>query len=285
MSAEQKSSPACKEVIGVLVGVLKHADDWCATGIVDAIQSFDGGIELIQHLVVSMQAAPSAAEISRLARCMAHCDMKQFDWDSDFNSFRKRGIDALMTALKSKSINVPIDDDNDAHGDDGANTSAECDRAIQSVSDALLNFIGKAGCGAHYDILEPLSALAISLASVGNETDKCYVVLSISKIGCKMTADQKSSPACKQVIAELISVLKHRDINDWCITVIVDAIHVLDGCNELIIALSHAACDSERARLSSAIVTITQRRLKDSAHSESSSSANKKQKIGGAFSP
>jgi hypothetical protein len=278
MTADQKSSPACKQVIAELISVLKHHDgDRCDSVIVGAIQSLDGCNELFEHLVASVQAAPSAADISRLARCMAHFDLKQFDWDSDFKSFRKRGIDALTAALKSISIKVPMPNP--------TVTSSTSVLSIRHVSNALLNFIGETGCGSHYDVFKPLSALAISLASVGNETDKCDVVLSISKICCKMTADQKSSPACKQVIAELISVLKHRDISDWCITTIVDAIHVLDGCNELIIALSHAACDSERARLSSAIVTITQRRLKDSAHSESSSPANKKQKIGGAFSP
>jgi hypothetical protein len=272
-----KSSPACKQVIAELISVLNYARHRHDTVIQKLIQELDGCDELfeqilheIEHLVTSVQAAPSAAEISRLARCMTNFDLKQFDWDSDFKNFRKRGIDALTAALKS----MP-----------NPTAACECDQAIRHVSNALLNFIGETGCGPHYDVFKPLSALAVSLASVGNETDKCDVVLSISKIGCKMTADQKSSPACKQVIAELISVLKHRDISDWCITVIVDAIHVLDGCNELIIALSSAACDSERARLSSAIVTIMQRRLKDSAHSESSSSANKKQKIGGAFSP
>ena len=197
--------------------------------------------------------------------------MKQFDWDSDFNSFRKRGIEALMTALKSNIINAPM------------SNAAECDRAIQCVSDALLNFIGKAGCGAHYDILEPLSALAISLAYVSDQNVKHRVVMSISQIGSKMSAEQKSSSACKEVIDTLVGVLKHAD--DWYANVIVDAIHSLDGCNGLINALSSAECDSERARLASAIATIMQRRLNDSANSESSSFVNKKQKIGGAFSP
>ncbi len=86
---------------------LSHADDWFCKRIVDAIQSLDGCNELIEHLVVSVQVVTSAAEISRLARCMAHCDMEQFDWDSDIKSFRKRGIEALMTALKSNSIIFP----------------------------------------------------------------------------------------------------------------------------------------------------------------------------------
>ena len=75
------------------------------------------------------------------------------------------------------------------------------------------------------------------------------------------------------------------DTRDFCVAVIVDAIHTLDGCNRLIIALSSAGCDNERARFASAIVTITQRRLKDSGVSELSQSSNKRQKIGVAFSP
>jgi len=273
MSAEQKSSPACKEVIDALVGVLKHANDRCANVIVDAIQSLDGSDELIEHLVASVQAAPSAAEISSIARCMAHCDMKQFDFESDFRSLRKRGIEALTAALKTNSIQVPMPNP----------AIVECDRAIQCVSDALLNFIGKAGCGAHYDMLEPLSALAISLVSVSDQNVKRHVAASISQIGCNMSAEQKSSPACKEVIDALVGVLKHA--GDLCANVIVDAIQSLDGCKGLIIALSSAECDNEIARIASAIHTITQRRLNDSANSESSSSVNKKQKIGGAFSP
>ncbi len=45
--------------------------------------------ELIEHLAASVQAAPSAAEISRISRCMAHCDMEQFDLESDFRSLSK----------------------------------------------------------------------------------------------------------------------------------------------------------------------------------------------------
>jgi hypothetical protein len=101
-----------------------------------------------------------------------------------------------------------------------------------------------------------------------------------------MSAEQKSSPACKEVIGVLVGFLKKmKHADDWYANVIVDAIHSLDGCNGLINALSSAECDSERARLASAIATIMQRRLNDSANSESSSFVNKKQKIGGAFSP
>jgi hypothetical protein len=98
-----------------------------------------------------------------------------------------------------------------------------------------------------------------------------------------MSAEQKSSPACKEVIDALVGVLKHAD--DQRANVIVDAIQSLDGCKGLIMALSSAECDNDLARIASAIATIAKRRLNDYANSESSSSVNKKQKVGGAFSP
>ena len=101
-----KSSPAHKEVIAALVEVLKHANDWCANVIVDAIQSLDGSDELIEHLVASVQAAPSAAEISRISRCMAHCNVKQFDWKSDLKSFRKRGIEDICIYIHIYQVDV-----------------------------------------------------------------------------------------------------------------------------------------------------------------------------------
>jgi hypothetical protein len=166
-----KSSPEHKEVIDALVGVLKHADDQRANVIVDAIQSLDGSDELIEHLIASLQAAPSAAEISRISRCMALCDMEQFDLGSDFRSLRKCGIEALTAVLKTNSIQVPMPNP----------AVVECDRATQCVSDALLNFIGKAGCRAHYNIFEPLSALAIALVSVSDQNVKRHVAASISQ--------------------------------------------------------------------------------------------------------
>ena len=276
-----KSSPASKHVIAELISVLNHKHDWNDIAIQKLIQSLDGSDELFEHLLASVQSASSAAEISRLARCLAHFDLKQFDWESDFKSFRKRGIDALTIVLQSISIKFPMPAQAECIASSTSSTSVQ---AICRVSDALYNFIGKSGCGSHYDVSEPLSALADSLASFGSNSNSHDVVSVICKIGCCMTAIQKSSPACQQVIDALIDTLKHHDTRDFCVAVIVDAIHTLDGCNRLIIALSSAGCDNERARIASAIVTITQRRLKDSESSELSPSSNKRQKIGGAFS-
>ena len=126
--------------------------------------------------------------------------------------------------------------------------------------------------------------LATSLASVSDDHDKRRVASSISKIGCKVIAEQRASQSCKGVIDALIGVLNHA--SDCCVTDIVDAMQSLDNsCHWLIEALGSAACDNERLRIASAIVTITQRRLKDSTNYESSSSVNKKQKIDGPFLP
>jgi hypothetical protein len=203
---------------------------------------------------------------------MAHLDMSEVGWDSDFKSFRKRGIEALMVSLKSINANAPLPN------------AAQCNRAIQCLSDALLNFIGKAGCGSHYDAFEALSALAASLASVSDDHVKRRVASSISKIGCKVSDEQKASRSCKGAIDALIGVLNHA--SDSCVTDIVDAMQSLDNsCHWLIEALGSAACDNERLRIASAIVIITQRRLQDSTNFESSLSVNKKQKIDGPFSP
>jgi hypothetical protein len=277
-----KSSPSCTFVIAELISVLNHENDRNDIAIQKLIQSLDGSDELFEHLVASVQSASSAADISRLAHCLAHFDLKQFDWESDFKSFRKRGIDALTAALQAVTMNIPMPAQAECVA---SSTSSHSVQAVRHVSDALCSLIGKSGCGSHYDVFKPLSALANSLASFGSDSDSRYVVTALSKIGCNMTAAQKSSPACQQVIDALIDTLKLHDSLDLCAGVIVDAIHSLDGCNRLICALSSAGCDNERARFASAIVTITQRRLKDSGVSELSQSSNKRQKIGGAFSP
>jgi hypothetical protein len=68
-----KSSPACNQVIAELISVLNYArgtqHDTVIQKLIQELEELDGSCnELFEHLVASVQAAPSAAEISRISR-------------------------------------------------------------------------------------------------------------------------------------------------------------------------------------------------------------------------